>query len=133
MTRTKQGRTVRRAVSGTAIKVPWDIAQTSAPNRPKTHLFRPSTRVLPDIRRLQRTLDLIVPMLPFEQLVREIANEFVRNPRFQPSAILAMQESSEAYLLKLFEGTNLFAIHARIITIANKDLRSARHIQGDGT
>ena len=112
MARTKQGATVRRAASGTATKAPRHIARTQAPNGPRLHRFRPSTRVLLEIRRLQRTADLIIRNLPFERLVMEIASEFMRQPRFQPSAILALQEASEAYLVKLFEDANLLAIHA---------------------
>ena len=113
MARTKQGATVRRAASGTATKAPRHIAHTQAPNGPSPHRFRPSTRVLLEIRRLQRTTDLIIRKLPFERLVREIA--------------------SEAYLVKLFEDINLLEIHAKRITITNKDLRLAMRIRGDRT
>ena len=133
MARTKQGATVRRAAVGTAKKVPRHIARNSAPKGPKPHRFRPSTRALLEIRRLQRTTDLIIRKLPFERLVREIASEFMRQPRFQPSAILALQEASEAYLVKLFEDTNLLAMHAKRITISIKDLRLAKRIRGDRT
>ena len=133
MARTKQGATVRRAASGTAAKAPRHIARTQAPNGPRPHRFRPPTRVLLEIRRLQRTTDLIIRKLLFERLVREIVSEFMRQPRFQPSAILALQEASKAYLVKLFEDTNLLAIHAKRITITNKDLRLAMRIRGDRT
>ena len=131
MARTKQGRTVRRAASATAKKVPRHIARTTAPNGPRPHRFRPSNRVLLEIRRLQCTTDLIIRKLPFERLVREIASKFMRDPRFQPSTILALQEASEAYLVKLFENTNLLAMHAKRITITKQDLRLAMRIRGD--
>ena len=110
---------MRRAASGTAKKVPRHIARAPARNGPVPHRFRPSTRVLLEIRRLQRSTDLIIRKLPFERLVREIANEFMRQLRFQPSAIMALQEASEAYLVKLFEDNDLLAIHAKRVTITN--------------
>lgn len=65
------------------------------------------------------------------RLVREIAVEFKQEVRFQSNAILALQESAEAYLVSLFEDTNLCAIHARRVTIMSKDLQLARRIRGD--
>lgn len=51
--------------------------------------------------------------------------------RFQSQAILALQEAAEAYLVGLFEDTNLCAIHARRVTIMTKDLHLARRIRGE--
>ena len=69
--------------------------------------------------------------MPFQRLVREIAQ--VHNPylRFQSSAILALQESVEAYLVGLLEDTNLCAIHAKRVTIMPKDMQLARWIRGE--
>lgn len=66
-----------------------------------------------------------------QRLVREIAQSFKDNLRFQGSAILALQEASEAYLVGLFEDTNLCAIHAKRVTITPKDLQLARRIRGE--
>jgi histone H3/H4 len=60
--------------------------------------------------------------LPFQRLIREIADEFKRGLRFQSSAMLALQEASEAYLIRLFEDTNLCAIHAKRVTIMREVL-----------
>ena len=49
--------------------------------------------------------------------VREIAQDFKSDLRFQSSAIGALQESVESYLVSLFEDTNLCAIHAKRVTI----------------
>lgn len=65
------------------------------------------------------------------KLVREIAQEFKQDVRFQSNAILALQESAEAYLVSLFEDTNLCAIHAKRVTIMSKDLQLARRIRGE--
>jgi len=66
-----------------------------------------------------------------QRLVREIAQDFKTDLRFQSSAILALQEASEAYLVGLFEDTNLCAIHAKRVTIMPKDVQLARRIRGE--
>ena len=73
---------------------------------------RPGTVALREIRRYQKSTDLLIRKLPFQRLVREIAQDFKSDLRFQGSAVLALQESAEAYLVGLFEDTNLCAIHA---------------------
>jgi histone H3 len=74
---------------------------------------------------------LLIRKLPFQRFVREIANDLKSELRFQSQAILALQEASEAYLVGLFEDTNLCAIHARRVTIMPKDLHLARRIRGE--
>jgi histone H3 len=59
---------------------------------------------------------------PFQRLVQEIAQEFKSDCCFQSTAVLALQEASEAYLIGLFEDTNLCATHAKRITIMPKDM-----------
>jgi histone H3 len=51
--------------------------------------------------------------------------------RFQSVALLALQEATEAYLVGLFEDTNLCAIHAKRVTIMPKDIQLARRIRGE--
>ncbi|KGL87467.1 Histone H3.2 [Charadrius vociferus] len=72
-----------------------------------------------------------IPKLPFQRLVREIAQDFKTDLRFQSSAVMALQEASEAYLVGLFEDTNLCAIHAKRVTIMPKDIQLARRIRGE--
>ena len=93
--------------------------------------FRPGIAALKEIRHFQKGSALLIRKLPFQRLVREIANDFKTNLRFQQSAIEALQEASEAYLVGLFEDTNLCAIHARRVTIMPKDLQLARRIRGE--
>uniref|UniRef100_A0A8C9J1K6 Core Histone H2A/H2B/H3 domain-containing protein n=1 Tax=Panthera tigris altaica TaxID=74533 RepID=A0A8C9J1K6_PANTA len=69
--------------------------------------------------------------LPFQRLVREIAQDFKTDLRFQSSAVMALQEACEAYLVGLFEDTNLCAIHAKRVTIMPKDIQLARRIRGE--
>ena len=69
--------------------------------------------------------------MPFQRLVREIAQDFKTDLRFQSTAIMALQEASEGYLVSLFEDTNLCAIHAKRVTIMPKDIQLARQICGE--
>ncbi|KAL4614905.1 hypothetical protein ACB092_07G086700 [Castanea dentata] len=69
--------------------------------------------------------------LPFQRLVREIAQDFKTDLRFQSSAVAALQEAAEAYLVGLFEDTNLCPIHAKKSTIMPKDIQLARRIKGE--
>lgn len=86
---------------------------------------------LREIRRYQKSTDLLIRKLPFARLVREIAAEFKDNMRFQSTAILALQEASEAYLVSIFEDANCCAIHARRVTIMPKDIWLSRRIRGE--
>jgi histone H3 len=79
----------------------------------------------------QKSTDLLIRKLPFQRLVREIAQDFKTDLRFQTTAILALQEASEAYLTGLFEDTNLCAVHAKRVTIMPKDMQLARRIRGE--
>lgn len=100
----------------------------------KPHRWRPGTVALREIRQYQQSTHLLIRKLPFQRLVREIAQEFTpygEQLRFQISAIAALQEAAEAYLVGLFEDTNLCAIHAKRTTIMPKDLQLARRIRGE--
>ena len=79
----------------------------------KPHRYRAGTGALCDIRHFQKSTELLIHKLPFQRLVREIAQDFKTDLRFQSAVILCLQESAEAYLAGLFEDTNLCAIHAR--------------------
>ena len=84
-----------------------------------------------EIRKYQKSTELLIRKLPFQRLVREIAQDFKTDLRFQSSAVLALQEAAEAYLVGLFEDTNLCAIHAKRVTIMPKDIQLARRIRGE--
>ena len=93
--------------------------------------WRPGTVALREIRRYQKSTELLIRKLPFNRLVREIAQDFKTDLRFQPQAIGALQEAAEAYLVGLFEDTNLCGIHAKRVTIMPKDIQLARRIRGE--
>nr|UXY87288.1 histone H3 [Cryptomonas sp.] len=134
MARTKQ--TARKS---TGAKIPKkQLAHKSAKKSTKSnvelgkkHRYRPGTVALREIRKLQKSTELLIRKLPFQRLVRELAQDFRNDLRFQSSAVLALQEAAEAYLVTLFEDTNLCAIHAKRVTIMPKDIHLARRIRGD--
>ena len=97
----------------------------------KPHRFRPGTVALRQIRKYQKSTDLLIRKRPFWRLVSEIGQEIKSDLRWQSTAILALQEASEAYLVGLFEDTNLCAIHAKRVTIMPKDIQLARRIRGE--
>ncbi|XP_064075668.1 uncharacterized protein LOC135194285 [Vanessa tameamea] len=114
MARTKQ--TARKSTGGKAPRkqLATKAARKSAPATggvKKPHRYRPGTVALREIRRYQKSTELLIRKLPFQRLVREIAQDFKTDLRFQSSAVMALQEASEAYLVGLFEDTNLCAIH----------------------
>ena len=97
----------------------------------KPHRYRVGTVALQDICHFQKTSALLIRKLPFQRLVREIAQDFKTDLRFQSAAILCLQEAVEAYLVRLFDDANLCAIHARQVTIMPKDIQLARQIRGE--
>lgn len=110
-----------------------DVAPGDPVPRGKKRRYKPGTRALQEIRKLQRSTDLLILKLPFARLVREVALTFVpagEGMRWQSQAIQALQEASEAFLVHLFEDTNLCAIHAKRVTIMQKDIQLARRIRG---
>lgn len=102
-----------------------------APSLKKPHRYRPGTVALREIRQYQKSTELLIRRLPFQRLVKEIAQEFKTDLRWQSTALMALQEAAEAYLVGLFEDTNLCAIHARRVTIYPKDIQLARRIRGE--
>ena len=99
----------------------------------KPHRYRPGTVALREIRRFQKSTDVVIRKLPFQRLVREITQElfYGKDYRFQSLSMLALQEASEAYLIGLLEDTNLAAMHAKRVTIMPRDMALARRIRGE--
>jgi len=134
MARTKQ--TARKSTGGKAPRKQLATKAARKQNPPaggpkKPHRYRPGTVALREIRKYQKSTDLLLRKLPFQRLVREIAQDFKNDLRFQSTAILALQEAAESYLVSLFEDTNLCAIHAKRVTIFPKDMQLARRIRGE--
>jgi histone H3 len=136
MARTKQtarkstgGKTPRKSLGLKVIRK--SISAIDSQGAKKQHRFRPGTVALREIRKYQKSTDLLIRKLPFQRLVRDVAIVFRGDLRFQSSAIAALQEASEAYLVGLFEDTNLCAIHANRVTIMERDIQLAQRIRGE--
>uniref|UniRef100_A0AC34RH34 Histone H2A/H2B/H3 domain-containing protein n=1 Tax=Panagrolaimus sp. JU765 TaxID=591449 RepID=A0AC34RH34_9BILA len=96
--------TARKSTGGKAPRkqLATKAARKSAPATggvKKPHRYRPGTVALREIRRYQKSTELLIRKLPFQRLVREIAQDFKTDLRFQSSAVLALQEAAEAYLV----------------------------------
>uniref|UniRef100_A0A0E0CK54 Core Histone H2A/H2B/H3 domain-containing protein n=1 Tax=Oryza meridionalis TaxID=40149 RepID=A0A0E0CK54_9ORYZ len=140
MARTKQtagkstgGKAPRKPLRAIAVFMPAPssrgVARKSVPfiggvKKPRRH--RPGT-----IRKYQKNTELLIRKLPVQRLVREIAQLLKHDMRFQSHAVLALQEAAEAYLVGLFEDTNLCAVHSKHVTIMSKDVQLARRIRGE--
>ena len=109
-----------------ATKVPRKTPEVKTPVK----RYRPGAAALREIRKYQRTGDLLIARLPFQRLVREITQDMCRDVRFRAKALLAIQEAAEAYLVKHFEDANLCAIHAKRTTILPRDMQLARRLRG---
>ena len=134
MARTKQ--TARKSSGGKAPRkqLATKAARKSAPastSAQKPRRYRPGTVALREIRKYQKSPELLIRKLPFQRLVREIAQNFQPDLRFQSCTVLALQEAAEAYLVGLFEDTQFCALHAKRVTIMPKDMQLARRIRGE--
>ena len=134
MARTKQ--TARKSTGGKAPRKTLAGKRVRTSGRAnggvkKPHRYRPGTVALREIRRMQKSTELLIRKLPFQRLVREVAQDFKPDLRFQSPALMALQEAAETYLVGLFEDTNLCAIHAKRVTIFPKDIQLARRIRGE--
>ncbi|KAJ7047271.1 histone H3 [Mycena alexandri] len=131
--------TARKSTGGRAPRKSAAARNDEAP-APRKKRFRPGTVALREIRKYQKSTDLLLRKLPFARLVREIASEMTTDMndnyrpgadlRWQSSALMALQEATEAYLVHLFEDANLCAIHAKRVTIMQRDIQLARRIRG---
>ena len=145
MARTKQ--TARKSVSGASTLSKNEVrrlakaraeARCRGGKEPRTETskprrYRPGTVALQEIRRYQRSTELLI-RAPFDYHVRELVQDLQHGEhelRISPAAVTALQEVVEAYLVLLFEDTNLCAIHAKCVTIMPKDIQLAQRIRGE--
>ncbi|KAF8745966.1 hypothetical protein AX14_004261 [Amanita brunnescens Koide BX004] len=134
----KKTATARKSTGGKAPRPSEPEAHPQDDGTHKKRRFRPGTVALREIRKYQKSTDLLLRKLPFARLVREIALDMttdmgqygVAGLRWQSSALLALQEATEAYLVALFEDANLCAIHAKRVTLMTRDIQLARRIRG---
>ena len=136
MARTKQ--TVRKSTGGKAPRrsyrtkngLKMGLHEVGGVRKPRR--WRPGTVALRQIRECQKSTDLLIRKLPFQRLVREVAQKIDPTLRFQSTAILALQEVSESFLVTMFEDVNVCSLHAGRVTIQTKDIKLwNRMIRGD--
>lgn len=96
----------------------------------KPHRYPPGVVALREIRRYQKSTELLIRKQPFQRLVRETAENFRIDLRFQISAVEALQEATEAYLVEMFRDTLLCTFHAKRVMITPKDIQLALRIRG---
>merc|ERR1712094_88056 len=126
----KMGRTKQTAMKSQSGQGPRKALASKAGQK-KQKRFRPGTKALREVKKYQKTTELLMRKLPFQRLVREIAHESNADLYFQRQALLALQEATETYLVGVFEDTNLAAIHGKRVTIMPRDLQLARRLRGD--
>eukprot|EP00271_Cylindrocystis_brebissonii_P006331 TRINITY_DN19066_c0_g1_i1.p1 TRINITY_DN19066_c0_g1~~TRINITY_DN19066_c0_g1_i1.p1 ORF type:complete len:197 (+),score=34.59 TRINITY_DN19066_c0_g1_i1:604-1194(+) len=120
----------RRAIRAQAVRARRQGSAGAVPG-PRPHRFRPGTVALREIRKYQKSTDVLLLKTPFYRLVREVSNQMTLEPfRWTPEALMAIQESAESYLVHLFEDCMFAAIHAKRVTIMPKDMQLARRIRG---
>ncbi|XP_052103474.1 uncharacterized protein LOC127736952 [Mytilus californianus] len=97
----------------------------------KVKRFRPGNSVLSEIRKFQRTTELLIPKVAFQRLVKEISHGLNAEIRFQSAALMALHEAAETYMTSLFKDANLCTVHAKRATIMSKDIQLALRIRGE--
>jgi histone H3 len=120
------GKAPRKQLAGKVGRRPPPIGSVKKPYR-----FRPGTRALMEIRKYQRSTELVIRRAPFLRLVKEVCQEFKTDLRWQSTALMALQEATEAYAVGLFEDANVCTIHAKRVTLMPKDIQLARRIRGE--
>ena len=128
-------RTRQNAKKSTGGKIPRKNLSTKAAksmnrNIHKKRYYRPGTVALREIRKYQKSTDLLIRKLPFQRLVREIAADLKTDlyPKFKSTALSALQESTESFLSNFLETSNMCAIHSNRVTLMVKDIQLARRI-----
>jgi histone H3 len=134
MARTKQTALTYMGGKRPRAKLAMKTAKKSTPSKgevKKPRRYKPGTVALREIRRYQKSTDLLIRKIPFQRLVREIALDLRTDIRVQSAALAALQAATEDYLVGLFEDTNLCAHHAKRVTIMPRDMQLARRIRGE--
>ncbi|OSX76068.1 hypothetical protein BU14_0154s0024 [Porphyra umbilicalis] len=96
----------------------------------RTHRYRPGTVALREIRKFQKSTELLIPKRPFQRLVKEVAQNYKTDLRFQSTALVVLQEAAEDYIVGVMEDSVLCAVHGGRQTLMAKDMALARRIRG---
>jgi histone H3 len=95
----------------------------------KKRRYKPGIRALKDIRKYQKSTKLLIPKSSFIRLVKEIIQKEKRDLRIQASAVLALQEAAEMFVVNMFEYSNYCAIHGKRVTVQAKDIQLVKKIR----
>ncbi len=112
------------------------VARRNAPSSggiKRPFRYKPGSVALREIRKYQRSTELLIRKTPFQKLVREITESVSDQKdryRFQSSALNALQEAAETYIVELFESAQLCAIHSKRVTVMPKDILLAKRLKG---
>lgn len=120
---------MKKALGSKKAKAAKATGATSGVKR--AHRWRPGTVALREVKKYQKGTELLIQKAPFQRLVRELATAQKEGLRFQSSAVLAIQEATEAYVISLLADTNLSAIHAKRVTIQPRDVQLALRLRGE--
>eukprot|EP01061_Rhynchopus_euleeides_P034297 TRINITY_DN5806_c0_g1_i1.p2 TRINITY_DN5806_c0_g1~~TRINITY_DN5806_c0_g1_i1.p2 ORF type:complete len:144 (+),score=75.85 TRINITY_DN5806_c0_g1_i1:64-495(+) len=100
-------------------------------DRSTGHKWRPGTVALREIKQLQKGTQLLIQKAPFQRMVREVMDTLKQDMRFRPSALEAMQEAAEQYIIGVFEGAVILQLHRKKKTLVQKDLHYTMRIRGE--
>ena len=133
MARTKQ--TARNSTGGKAPRkeIAKKAARKAAPDddgEKRRRHFRSGTVALREIRKLQKGTDLLIGKAPFNRVVHQVAEARMNDVRFQAGAVEALQHTAEDFLIELFEEAQVAALHAKRVTVMDKDIRLAVRMRG---
>lgn len=135
MARTKQtarkstgGKAPRKHLATKAARKSTAPAVSGSVKRPQR--YKAGTIALREIRRYQKSTELLIRKQPFQRMARSISQEFKPDSRFQGSALASLQEATEAFIIGLFEDANDCAIHGRRVTVMPRDIQLAMKIRG---
>ena len=107
----------------------------------KPHRYCPGLLALHEIHRYQQSTESLIRRTPFNKLIKEISQKYRICPNgpgipsvqvyFQSTALAALQQAAENYLVGLFEDVNLLAVHAKRVTVMPRDIQLALRICSD--
>lgn len=128
----------KRIVNGKIIGVKVPIRLPAPPAPAPRRRTRPGLRALREIRKYQQSVHNLIRKKPFQRVVRDISRDpkvvpenLIDSLRWSNVAMEALQEAAESYLVRLFEKTNLAAIHARRVTISDRDMKFVQRIMDE--
>ena len=126
-TAVKKGKAAKRALGQKKAKK----SASGSSGMKKSFRWRPGTVALREVRKLQKSTDSLIAKAPFSRLVREVAESHKAGLRFQASAVAALQEATEAFVVSLLSDSNVVALHAGRVTAMPRDLQLVRRLRGE--